>query len=54
MTSTKVTLITVLWDAVAVVAAALLPGAVLSLPATRALLLPHRPLSATLHTLPLL
>jgi len=44
----EVTPITVLWNAVAVVAATLLPGAVLGLEATCAMLLPDSPLFALL------
>ena len=54
VTRTKVATETVIWNAVAVVAAALLPGAVLGLPARCAMLLPGGLLFALLHTLPLL
>src|ERR1035438_9487513 len=50
---TKVATITVIWNAVAVVAATLLPVAVLGLPVMCAMLLPHLPVLSLLHTLPL-
>ena len=50
---TKVATITVIWNTVAVVAAALLPVTVLGLPVTCAMLLPHLPLLTWLHPLPL-
>jgi hypothetical protein len=46
VTRAEVDTITVLWNAVAIVAAALLPGAVLGLEATCAMLLPDAPLLA--------
>jgi hypothetical protein len=51
---TKAHAITVIRNAVAVVTATLLPVAVLGLPVTRAMLLPHLPLLTLLHALPLL
>lgn len=51
---TKVTLITVLRNAIAVVATPLLPGAVLGLPAARAMLLPDGLLFASRYAPPLL
>ena len=51
---TKVAAITVLWNAVAAVAAALLPCLVLGLPVSCAMLLPHAPLFSLLYALPLL
>ena len=40
--------------AVAAVAASLMPGAMLSLPSAGAVLLPHGPLIALMHSFPLL
>ena len=54
MILTEVPTITVLWNAVAVVATALLPVAVLGLPVMCAMLLPHLPLLTLLHALRLL
>jgi len=51
---TKVTPITVPRNTIAFVAAALLPGAVLGLPATCAMLLPNPALFTLLHTLRLM
>jgi hypothetical protein len=51
---TKVPTITVLWNPVAVVAAALLPGAVLGLPVMRTITLPSDPLFASVPVLLLL
>ena len=54
MIRTKAQTITGLWNAVAIVAATLLPIAVLGLPVMCSMLLPHLPLLTLLHPLPLL
>ena len=54
VTLTKVATITVIRNTVAVVAAALLPGAVIGLPVICAVLLPYASLFSLLHTLTLL
>jgi len=51
---TEVAAIVVLWNAVATVSASLPPVAVLGLPVTCAMLLPHFPVLTLLHTLSLL
>ncbi|MBZ5527052.1 MAG: hypothetical protein LAN71_03995 [Acidobacteriia bacterium] len=51
---TEVPTVTVLWNTIAVVPAPLLPGAVLGLPATCAMLLPDAPMFASLSMLLLL
>src|SRR5579864_3822212 len=51
---TEVATIVVLWNAVASVSPTLPPVAVLGLPVTCAVLLPHFPVLTLLHTLPLL
>jgi hypothetical protein len=50
---TKVAVVAVLWNAVAVVVAALLPVAVLGLPVMRAMFLPDSPVFAFVPVLPL-